>query len=264
MARTFQLYQPGSSFLYTMDPRVKLIAVLVTFVLSVLFSSPWFLGPLLGLMIVVDLAGGIPPHRILKLMQGLAVLAGISVIMWPLFFEQGNPLLELGPVRVTDLGVGFGVAMACRILVMILASTTLMYCTQQRDLVLGLQRLGVPYKASFAFATGFRFLPTMMGVGQTILEAQRARGLDLEKGGVMKRLKNYAAIMAPMIVESIRVAHQLALSIEVRGFDARRHRTSLRELSYTSRDRLALVAMMGLLGVAVYARSMGYGVIAAN
>ena len=264
MASSFRLYQPGDSFLYLADPRTKVIGVLVTFALSVLFSSPFILGPVLVLVVFLGLAGGIPPHQILKLMQGLAALAAISVVMWPLFFKHGEPLFQLGPFQVTDLGIGFGVAMACRILVMILASTTLMYCTTQRDLVLGLNRLGLPYKASFAFATAFRFLPTMIGVGQTILEAQRARGLELEKGALMKRLKSYAAIMAPVIIESIRVAHQLALSVEVRGFDARPHRTSLRELTYSTGDRLALVVMAILLVSTIITRSLGYGVIAAN
>lgn len=237
------------------------MGVLLAFLISVLFTSPVVLGPVFAIIILLDLVGGIPPRRIATLMKGLLVLALLSVIMWPIFFKSGNVIWTAGRLSVTDAGVYFGLAMAFRILIMVLSSTTLMFCTSQQDLVLGLHRLGVPYKACFAFATGFRFLPTMVGVTDTIMEAQKARGLDLERGGVLKRLKNYAAILAPMIIESIRVAQQLALSIEIRGFDARPRRTTLRDLRFLPGDQAAL-AFMGLLFVAAIAvRVAGYGVI---
>lgn len=261
MARTFQLYQAGTSFLYQLDPRVKIFGVLAAFFLSVLFTDPRVLGILFLSIVTIDLAGGIPPRRVVQLVKGLMVLALISVIMWPLFHREGEIAVRIFGFGITRWGLAFGFAMAFRILSMVLASTTMMFCTTQRDLVLGLYRLGLPYKACFAFATGLRFLPTMIGVAHTIMEAQQTRGLDLTRGSVISRLKRYAAVLAPMIVESIRIAQQLALSVEVRGFDARPQRTTLRTLRYDRRDRTSLAVLGTLTAAAIVARIAGYGVI---
>jgi energy-coupling factor transport system permease protein len=261
MSRTFQLYTHGASFLYTADPRVKILGVLVAFYLSVLFTDPLYLGTLFAGIVIVDLLGGIPPSRVIQLVRGLLVLASISVLMWPLLNRSGDVAFRVFDVPITRWGLSFGFAMGFRILSMVLASTTLMTCTHQSDLVLGLRGLGLPYKACFAFATGFRFLPTMIGIARTIVEAQEARGLDLRKGGVIARLKHYAAVLAPMIIESIRVAQQLALSVEVRGFGARKDRTTLRQLTLSRWDWLALQAMAIGVVVATAVRILGYGVI---
>jgi energy-coupling factor transport system permease protein len=259
MSMASQLYEPHDSYLYRLDPRTKIIGMLVAFAISIIFSHPLFLGGLFFIIILVIISGGVPIRRVMILLKGLAALAMISIIMWPMFYKQGTPLFSFWIFRFTREGLAFGFGMAFRILSMVLASITLMMITPQRDLILGLRGLGLPYKASFAVATALRFLPMMVGVGQTIREAQRSRGQDLEKGNIIERMKANSAILAPLIIESIRLSQQLVLAVEARGFGRTNERTSLVALKYSSTDIAVLWVLGGLLVTAVALRFFGLG-----
>lgn len=261
MTMSFQLYEERKSYLYNLDPRTKILGMLVAFVLSIIFSHPLFVGPLFGLIVLLVVSGGVPLKRVTILLKGLALLALISVIMWPMFYSKGVPLFRFWMFTFTDSGIAFGFGMAFRILSMVLASITLMMVTSQRDLIQGLRGLGLPYKASFAVATALRFLPMMAGVGQTILEAQRSRGLDLEKGSVAQKLKSNAAILAPLTIQSIRLSQQLVLSVEARGFGRNNPRTSLRALHFSQGDVIGLWLMGGLIALSILLRAFGVGYI---
>ena len=60
MAQRFDLYQPGNSYLYHLDPRTKVLAVLAVFVVSVLFTNPLFLAPVFFTVIVALILGRVP------------------------------------------------------------------------------------------------------------------------------------------------------------------------------------------------------------
>ena len=255
----FELYTEGSSFLYRMDPRVKIIGVLVIFMISVLFTHPLYLGPFFFAILAIDLIGKVPFKRVLLLLKSLSLLVLISMIMWPLLFHPGEEIFRWGNVYVTDLGVAYGIAMAFRILNMVVAPISLMLTTQQRELILGLRGIGLPTKAAFALATAFRFLPTVVGVGNGIIEAQRSRGLDVNKGNFIQRTKNYAAILGPLMISSLRIAQQLALAVESKAMSSRAKRTTVRVLEYSSMDRMVLVGFGVLVVVVVGLRLLGYG-----
>lgn len=260
MGMQFELYTHGNSFLYTLDPRVKIIGVLVIFAISVIFTHPLFLGPFFFLIIAIDIAGGVPLNRVALLLKSLTVLVFLSLVMWPLLFHPGNEVYRIGNViYFTDLGIYYGIGMAFRILNMVIAPISLMLTTTQQDLILGLRGLGLPHKASFALATAFRFLPTVVGVGNGIIEAQRSRGLDVNEGGIVERMKNYSAILGPMIISSLRTAQQLALAVESKALSSTVKHTTFRTLKLTSFDRRVLVGYAVLLALVISLRLLGFG-----
>ena len=67
----------------------------------------------------------------------------------------------------------------------------------------------VPYEFAFAFTTAVRFVPVLAEEAQTIMDAQKARGLELEKGGLLKRIRNYVPVLIPLIVSAIRRSLEL-------------------------------------------------------
>lgn len=259
MSLQFELYTEGSSFLYRMDPRVKLTGVMVIFLVSVLFTHPLYLGPFFFGVLLVDMLGKVPFKRVLLLLKSLSLLVLISFIMWPLLFHPGEEIFRWGNVYITDLGMWYGVAMAFRILNMVIAPISLMLTTQQRELILGLRGIGLPTKAAFALATAFRFLPTVVGVGNGIIEAQRSRGLDVNKGGLIKRTRNYAAILGPLMISSLRIAQQLALAVESKAMSSTAKRTTVRVLEYSRLDRLVLLGFGVLVVIVIGLRLLGYG-----
>jgi energy-coupling factor transport system permease protein len=256
MAQRFDLYQSGDSYLYRLDPRTKVIAVLAVFVLSVLFTNPLFLGPIFVTVIVAMIVGRVPYRRVLLLLRSLAVL-----LLWPIIYEHGPILGSLGPFRITQGGVLYGIGMSFRILDMVIVPIALFLTTPQPDFVAALRRLGLPYKATFALATALRFLPTIVGVAESIVEAQRARGLEPNSGGPIRRLKSYARILGPLVISTIRIAQQLGLAVEARAFSIDRQRTYLRALSFQPADIAVLIGIGLLGGVAMVLRVAGLGVL---
>jgi energy-coupling factor transport system permease protein len=259
MSLQFEIYTKGDSFIYRMDPRVKILGVLVIFLISVLFTHPLFLSPFFFAILALNVLGRVPFRQILILLKSLSLLVIISFIMWPLLFHPGQEIFRWGGIYITDLGVAYGIAMAFRILNMVIAPITLMLTTQQSELILGLRGIGLPPKAAFALATAFRFLPTVVGIGSGIIEAQRSRGLDVSKGGLLERTRNYAAILGPLMISSLRIAQQLALAVESKGMSSTAKRTTVRELRYDRTDRAVLIGFAVLVILVIGLRLLGYG-----
>ncbi|MCZ7574479.1 MAG: energy-coupling factor transporter transmembrane protein EcfT [Ardenticatenaceae bacterium] len=259
MALQFELYTPGSSFLYRLDPRVKVLGVLVIFAISVIFTHPLFLGPFFFAILLIDILGGVPLGKVALLLKSLALLVIISLVMWPLLYHPGTEILRYGPIYVTDIGLAYGVGMAFRILNMVIAPISLMLTTTQRDFILALRGLGLPHKGAFALATTFRFVPTVVGVGQTIIEAQKSRGLDVNQGRITTRMRKYSAILGPLIISSLRLAQQLALAVESKGLGSTAKRTSIRRLQLTRMDYAVLGGYVVLLVLVILLRLRGVG-----
>jgi energy-coupling factor transport system permease protein len=261
MTQSFRLYEPGSSFLYRLDPRVKLIGVLAIFFLSILFTDPRFLAPVfLGILALIA-AGRVPMRRVALMLRSLAILVVISLIVWPLIYQKGPVLTTILGFKITEGGLSYGGGMAFRILDMVVAPIALFLTTTQPDFIAGLRRLGLPYKASFALATALRFLPTIVGVGQSIVEAQRARGLDPSRGSPLRRMKSYGRILGPLMITSIRIAQQLVLAVEAKAFSIDRPRTFYRELRFRRLDYAALALIVVVCLVAAMVRVLGHGVL---
>jgi len=257
--QSFQLYAPGNSFLYRMDPRVKLIAVAAVFTVSVLFKDARYLAPVFFALIALAVLGRVPMRRVALLLKSLVVLVAISMVMWPLIYHQGKVLFEVLGFDVTSGGIAYGLGMSFRILDMVVAPIILFLTTPQSDFVSGLRRLGLPYKAAFALTMALRFLPTVAGVGQTIVEAQRARGVDPSSGGVRARMRNHSRILGPLVITSLRLAQQTILAVEARAFSVGRTRTTLRLLAYRPSDLIALTFLAAALTTAVALRIYGKG-----
>lgn len=257
----FELYTEGSSFLYDLDARTKLIAVGVIFAISVTFTHPLFLGPFFFLILLIDLIGGVPLKKVALLLKSLSLLVVISLVMWPLLYHPGREIYHYGWIEITDMGVIYGIGMAFRILNMVIAPISLMLITKQRDFILGLRGLGLPEKGAFALATTFRFLPTVVGVGNGIIEAQRSRGLDVNKGGVVARMKNYAAILGPLMISSLRIAQQLAFAVESKAMSSTAKRTTFRPLVYTPADKRVIALLILTVVVVITLRILGLGIV---
>lgn len=259
--QSFQLFEEADSFLYRLDPRTKLLGVAAVFGLSVTFTDARLLAPVFVFVLGLAIVGRVPMRRVGVLLKSLSVLVIVALVMWPIIYQDGPVLFRLWRFDITEGGVLYGLGMAFRILCMVVAPIVFFITTPQTDFVAGLRRLGLPYKASFALATAFRFLPTVVGVGQTIVEAQRARGLDPTRGSIPHRLRSYSRLLGPLIITSIRLAQQAVLAVEARGFSIDRDRTFFRQLAMQRRDAIALSVLAALTLAMVFLRLQGHGAL---
>ena len=117
---------------------------------------------------------------------------------------------------------------------------------------LALEQSRIPYELCFAFTTAVRFVPVLAEEAQTIMDAQKARGLELEGGNFLKRIRNYIPILIPLIVNAIRRSLELAETMESRAWGANRNRTNLYVLEIKKKDVLLILTSLLILAVSIY------------
>jgi energy-coupling factor transport system permease protein len=236
-----------SSPIHNLDPRMKFAYVCAVFVAAILFGE---LIPLIALFLLpipfVVLAR--VQKEWLRSLRGAAFLAGFIFIVniASNFFTSGYVL--------TAAAVETSAAMTLRFVVLVESFSVFFLTTSPDHLGLALEQTRVPYEFAFAFTTAVRFVPVLAEEAQTIMDAQKARGLELEKGGILKRIRNYVPVLIPLIVSAIRRSLELAEAMESRAWGATKKRTNLYALKLHRGDFALLAITIGVLVVAVYVR----------
>ena len=247
--------------IHRLDPRTKLLATALVFALVLVFNDPRYLAGVLAAVIVAALLAGPAAKTLFRIASGLTPVVLATFVLWPLFVHQGTPLLRWHWLEVTDVGLLYAAAMAERIVVPCLAALLLFITTRRRDVVTGLVRLGLPYQVGFGVTIAFGFIPNLVGIGQTIVQAQRARGLSIGKGGPGTRLRKSASLIVPLLITALASVQNLAFSMDSRGYGARAVRTYLHPLHLSGLDRALLVLEAVLLPLGMVWRLLGHGVV---
>ena len=238
-----RVYSP----IHNLDPRVKFIYVCAVFVAAIIFGE---ILPLLALFLLQV------PFVLLARVQKewLRSLRGALLLATFIFFTNFIfSFINAGYVIQADK-VEIAAAMTLRFIVLV-ESFSVFFLTTSPDLLgLALEQTHVPYEFSFAFTTAVRFVPVLAEEAQTIMDAQKARGLELEKGNFMKRIRNYVPVLIPLIVSAIRRSLELAEAMESRAWGAAKKRTNLYGLKLHRGDFALLALTIGVLVLAVYVR----------
>jgi energy-coupling factor transport system permease protein len=238
-----KVYSP----IHNLDPRVKFIYVCAVFVAAILFGE---ILPLIALFLMslpfVLLAG--VQKEWLRSLRGAAFLATFIFLVniASSFFTSGYVL--------TAANVETAAAMTLRFVVLVESFSVFFLTTSPDHLGLALEQTRVPYEFAFAFTTAVRFVPVLAEEAQTIMDAQKARGLELEKGGFLKRIRNYVPVLIPLIVSAIRRSLELAEAMESRAWGATKKRTNLYSLKLRRGDFALLAVNVAVLVVAIYVR----------
>jgi energy-coupling factor transport system permease protein len=238
-----KVYSP----IHNLDPRMKFIYVCVVFVVAILFGELLPLIVLFLMPIPFVLLAGVSKEW-LRSLRGAAFLAAFIFLVniATKFFSQGYLL--------TAVDVEFAVAMTLRFVVLVESFSVFFLTTSPDHLGLALEQTRVPYEFAFAFTTAVRFVPVLAEEAQTIMDAQKARGLELEKGGFLKRIRNYVPVLIPLIVSAIRRSLELAEAMESRAWGATKKRTNLYALKFHRGDFALLAITVGVLAVAIFVR----------
>jgi energy-coupling factor transport system permease protein len=183
------------------------------------------------------------------------------VLIWPAYIAEGDFIRRIWFVDVTTVGLGFGLAMGLRISLMILAAATWMMTTSPQMITAGLLGLGMPHKAGLAMSTAIRFIPFMNAERVTILEAQRARGLDLSSGNPIRRAFRAAPVLVPLFGRALMTAQNLSVAMDARGFGARPGRTSIISIEFRRLDRVLCWAALVAVVIGLVMRFAGIGIL---
>jgi energy-coupling factor transport system permease protein len=155
----------------------------------------------------------------------------------------------------------FGIAMGLRVGLMVVAAGVWMMTTSPQKMTMGLLKMGLPYKAGLAMSTSIRFVPLINAERATIVEAQRARGLRLDKGNPLARASKSVAVIGPMFLRAIDLAQSLAVAMDSRGFAARPGRSSIIQIDLTTVDRVIMIGCLLAVIVGLVMRILGIGIL---
>ena len=255
---TLGQYFPGKSPVHRLDPRTKLI-VLVVYIVALFAAKSWVSYGLCFAFLAICIGiSTIPVKSIVKGMKPLVVILIFTGIL-NLFFTDGEKVLvDVWVIRITLEGVIRAIFMVSRILMLITATFLLTYTTSPISLTDGLEALMSPLKKlhlpvhelSMMMCIALRFIPTLIEETDKIMSAQKARGADFETGNLMQRVKALVPILVPLFISAFRRADELATAMECRCYQGGEGRTKMKLLRYHRGD-LQAFGFSGLLLCAV-------------
>jgi len=221
--------------IHRMDPRAKFVLTMSISALSLIFLNVFALSLIfLSQLPIVAMAKS--AKRWVDSMRAATLLA---TLIFAMNFITGSTLT-------------YSIAMTLRFLALLSSFSIFFMTTSPDDLGLALEQARVPYTLCFTFTTAVRLVPTMAADAQTVVDAQKSRGLELEKGNLIRRVRNYIPILIPLIVCAIRRSIELAEALESRAFGAVKKRESLTNLQMKISDYLIVIFSLICVALAFY------------
>jgi len=240
-------FRRASTPIHNLDPRIKFVFVIAIFAVAIMFSELPILIILFFAQIPIVLVARVQKEWV-RSMRGAAFLAVI------IFVTNFGFSYIYGGYKFTPWLLEYSIALTLRFVVLVESFSVFFLTTSPDHLGLALEQSHVPYEFCFAFTTAVRFVPVLAEEAQTIMDAQKARGLELEKGNFLKRIRNYIPILIPLIVSAIRRSLELAEAMESRAWGAIKKRTNLYELKVKKGDFALMTLTAAILIIAVYVR----------
>jgi len=248
-------FAPGDSWLYRLDPRVKLLHAFLGIVLCLIASRVEALAILLVVTHIILFVGGVSPLRIVAAWGRLAVLLIIILIIQPLFSSGGSVVLaRIGPITITADGILAGLRIALRVASAAFIALTPILTTPIPALVRGLEKIGLPYTWGMTVGLALRYLETLTELYQTINEAQQARGWDTASRNIVQRVRAAIPTLIAIIIASLRLSDSLALGMAARGFGLSRPRTHRMGIAMRAADWIAIGVVTIAFVAALFSR----------
>lgn len=250
------LYIPGDTTLHRLHPVVKLAGMLSFFVAAFVSERPTLLLPIAaGIAALLVASGSLPNVRRLRILFVLVFV--MTFLIWTLFYRQGEPLVTIGPVRVSAEALRYALGMALKLTTFLAVGTLFLSTSKVEEFAYALHRCGLPYKLGFTMTLAFRLVPAFVEAGFTVVQAQRCRGFDFDRGSILQRIRHYVPVIVPVFIGALRRADHMAMALEARGFQSNRVRTSYQRYRFRWRDACVLAAELGVAALYLWLWSAG-------
>ena len=252
---TLGQYFPGNSVIHRLDPRTKLI-MLVVYIVALFTAKSWIsYGVLFAFLALSVKISTIPPKSILRGMKPLVMILIFTGVLNIFFTQEGTVLVDFWIITITSGGIARAILMMLRIMMLISCTFLLTYTTSPIALTDGLEslmnpmkKIGVPvHELSMMMCIALRFIPTLIEETDKIMCAQKARGADFETGSLIERAKALVPILVPLFISAFRRADELATAMESRCYQGGEGRTKMKLLRYHRDDMAAFCIGAGLV-----------------
>ena len=260
---TIGQYYPGDSVLHKLDPRTKILAILVYMVSLFIVNN--FYG-LLGMMAISILVVTVSKVPIKYFFRGLKMIIFIVLLTVALqmFMTPGEVIWQWSFLKITKEGIRQAVFMGTRLVLLISITSILTLTTTPIALTDGIerllkpfQRIGVPaHELAMMMSIALRFIPTLVEETDKIMKAQAARGASFDTGNLIEKVKALVPLLVPLFLSAFQRADELAIAMEARCYHGGTNRTRLKALQYTRKDLAAGILCVCMVAAAIISRTV--------
>ena len=265
---TFGRYTATNSLTHRLDPRAKILFLILLMVVVFLPFDVWstsliFMGIYLLIFIVLMIISKIKFRSLMKSLSAMRFLVLFLLVIY-LFVPNSNYQYEM--VRFSDSYALYWDSLyqagyiILRLILMLCLTMILTSTTKPLDLTFALEWYMAPLKlvkfpvhiVSMMISIALRFIPTILDETDRIMKAQESRGVDFSHGGIGKKFKAVISLIIPLFISSFERSEQLADAMEARGYNPRGKRTRFHKLRFHYRDLIAFILVGGLFGFIMY------------
>lgn len=265
MARGISLYENKNGFMHKIDPRAKLLWMFASFALVLLFNHPVFVGAVYLINIGLGIGSKISWKAIRNVLASNLFLMVLTILLWPVYLQAGPLLFTVfGVIKVTRTALLYAIAVGFRLVTMVTTSTVFIMTTPIYKLIAAMQQLRLPSKMCLTASMMVRFIPVIRDEGMLIVEAQKSRGLDLESGNVVQKIRKYAPISIPLFLRSFSIAQKLALAMDSRAYGITPRPTPYLTLVMDAKDKAFTAVWAAALLAGIAGRATGFGLVMPN
>ena len=259
-------YKDSNTVIHKLNPFCKLIWVSSILIFALIFDDPVYVCLLFLSTLPVIIVAKVWREWI-SLMKYTVYLCLAIVIINALVNHNGSHILLqasfyiplIGTLVITLEAIFFGLVMAVRLMAIISAFAIVTFTIHPDDLMLSMIKMRLPYKSVLVTSLSTRFVPTLIADAECISEVQRSRGLELDKGNLVQRIKSRMAIVIPLLSNSLDRTVQVAEAMEARAFGSGEKRTYYKEIRISRIDGIALVIGFFTCAFGIFINLSGYG-----
>lgn len=258
-------YLPLNSVIHHMDPRAKIGAMLLMMI--AIFIPSGYIGYLIigAVVVATALIAKLKISFLWRAMKPMLFMLVFLLIINLLVIKEGEVFLTIFGISFYSEAIFQTLYIVIRLALMIMITTILTATTKPLELTLGIEDLLKPFQVihvpaheiAMMISIALRFIPTLIEETQRIMKAQASRGVDMDEGSLMEKVKAILSLIVPLFVSAFQRAEDLAYAMEARGYIPNRIRTRYKQLKMQSIDYVLLVCtvliLFGMITLMVYA-----------
>jgi energy-coupling factor transport system permease protein len=246
--RGFLDYYGGNTILHRMNPLVKLLISLIISVSCFLSGYHIFIAAVVILNLVIAAIGGIA-RRAAVMLGTLLKLSLVLFLIQIFFIRDGKIILQMPfGIYITDMGLSFSLLTVLRLIAATMPLTIMLSLTKPNDLTNSLvEILGIPYKYAFSLTTAIRFIPVLINDMQSVMEAQKARGVEIDTKNIFRKIGMILPLCVPLVVSSVKRTESCSISAELRGFHMRNRNSGYKKYGFGTNDVIAFILSLLLI-----------------
>ena len=255
----FGKYLPLDSPMHRLDPRAKIMAMLVMLI-AVFIPAGWYgYAIIAAVLLILVKVSKLTYGFIFKAFKPMMFMMVFLLIINILSVKEGPVLVDLGFVTIYVKALIDTLYIVVRLVLMIMITTLLTVTTKPLDLTLGIEyllnpfkRIGVPsHEIAMMISIALRFIPTIIEETMRIMNSQKSRGVDFEEGSIKEKVMAIVSLIVPLFSVAFQRADELANAMEARGYAPSKPRTRYKQLKYHKNDYITVFGAIAILATMI-------------